>query len=434
MRDGTIVAIVGRTRVDYVDPGALRESLRFEVMRKLLAEDGAKAGPDAIGKPIDEASIASAVSALERDIAAESNAHLQKVAADRARVDDRIRQLREELERLEGRPRAPAAALPVAQGQFDPATNGRVCPSPLLGKVLYGASGPRCVSDDMTLYSGSLFGEKAEWVCARCTPNCVFAPVEGGRRLICVVPGWVPPKLPTIGNPSGSWRPAPGSSALVTITGGGPGYHLTGTDGHYKHEGTITGDGTKFEGALKDVPGFCCGREGYVWMEAVDASTYRARSVWWTPGQGSREKPQLTYGWTTFTRGTGAAPAGAPAAASAAPPALSPEELAARKKAVGDELNRVRIEGRWSPDHHYQVGTFIGNARTGAALGAIEALIRDYAGCYATKNAAADRIQAAARAGQYPTPGDRVDATNKVTAVFNQCIDAALARWRGAGR
>ena len=95
------------------------------------------------------------------------------------------------------------------------------------------------------------------------------------------------------------------------ITGDGPGYDFTGTDGHYKHQGTIHGEGRTFEGALKDVPGFCCGREGYAWIEAIDADTFRLRSVWWTPGQGNRESPQLTYGWDTWERGAGGPPAAA---------------------------------------------------------------------------------------------------------------------------
>jgi hypothetical protein len=277
----------------------------------------------------------------------------------------------------------------------------------------------------MTLFRGSVFGLQDEWVCAKCTPNCFFAWDAVASRLICVVTG-VPPRPPAarIGNPSGTWRPAGGGAASITITGGAPGYGWTGTDGHYKNQGTISGDGVTFEGGLKDVPGFCCGREGYTWIEAVDANTFRARSVWWTPGQGRKEKPQLTFGWDTWKRGAAAAPQ-APAA---------PEDLAARKKAMGEELNRVRMEGRWSPDHHMQVGTFLVNARTSAGLDAIDILIRDYAACYARKNTDTDAIQEAAKAGRYPTPGDRIGALDKVAAVFNQCIDAALTTWKGGPR
>jgi hypothetical protein len=109
-----------------------------------------------------------------------------------------------------------------------------------------------------------------------------------------------PPVRPV--NLSGTWVPAGGGKAVVVITGSGSSYRVTGTDGNFKNEGTVSGDGIRFEGWFKDVPGWCCKREGYVWIEAVDENTYRARSVWWTPGSGSREKPHLTYGWTTFKR------------------------------------------------------------------------------------------------------------------------------------
>ena len=101
---------------------------------------------------------------------------------------------------------------------------------------------------------------------------------------------------------------------------------------------------------------------------------------------------------------------------------------------MGEELNRVRTEGRWSPDHHYQVGTFLGNAKTSAGLDAIDILIRDYSACYARKNTDTAAIQEAAKAGRYPTPGDRIGALDSVGGVFNQCIDAALTRWKGAPR
>lgn len=109
-----------------------------------------------------------------------------------------------------------------------------------------------------------------------------------------------PPARPV--NLSGTWVPAGGGKAVVVITGSGSSYRVTGTDGNFKNEGTVSGNGIRFEGWFKDVPGWCCKREGYVWIEAVDENTYRARSVWWTPGSGSREKPHLTYGWTTFKR------------------------------------------------------------------------------------------------------------------------------------
>ncbi len=101
---------------------------------------------------------------------------------------------------------------------------------------------------------------------------------------------------------TGTWKPAGGGPDVVTITGGRNEYTLTGTNGSYKHEGTIKGDGTKYEGDLKDQAGFCCGREGHIWVEVVDASTYRHRSVWWKTGRSSREKPELTFGWAIMKR------------------------------------------------------------------------------------------------------------------------------------
>jgi len=429
LRDGALVAVVRQTRVDYVEPAALRESLRLEVVRSLLKEGGGKEDPDSLGKAGDEAYIGSAVAALERDIAAESNAHLGKVARDMAWVEDRIRQLREELERLEAasRQQGSGAGAPVGtQGRWEPASQ-RVCPSPLFGKLLWSGSTPRCVSDDHTLFPGWRFGEKDEFVCAKCTPNCFFVETTGGR-LICVVTGApAAPGARASVDLSGTWRPERPGPATITLTGDPSGYDWIGTDGRYKHQGAIRGDGEKLEGALKDVPGFCCGREGYTWIEVVDANTFRERSVWWTPGQGSREKPQLTFGWNTWKRGAGGA-----AAAPTAPAA--PEDLSAQKKALGDELNRVRLEGRWTADHHSQVGTFVGNAKTSAALDATERLMREYAACYATKNADTANIQEAARAGRYPTPGDRIGELDNVGAAFNGCMAAALSRWKGGAR
>ena len=87
------------------------------------------------------------------------------------------------------------------------------------------------------------------------------------------------------------------------MTGGPNRYSVSGTGaGRIRNEGTLVGDGTSFEGRFHDVPGYCCGREGYVWLEAIDENTYRVRSAWWTPGQGSKDRPQLTFGWTTWRR------------------------------------------------------------------------------------------------------------------------------------
>jgi hypothetical protein len=110
------------------------------------------------------------------------------------------------------------------------------------------------------------------------------------------------PAAPRIYNISGTWRQERPGADVITITGGTSSYSMTGTNGSYKNQGTIKGDGTKFEGSFKDVPGFCCGRDGYVWLEVVDGNTFRARSVWWTPGRSSKEKPDITHGWSTWKR------------------------------------------------------------------------------------------------------------------------------------
>lgn len=82
--------------------------------------------------------------------------------------------------------------------------------------------------------------------------------------------------------------------------------------------------------------------------------------------------------------------------------------LSARRRALGEELERTRLAGAWVADHHFQVGTLIGNSRTWDALNAVEVLMRDYARCYATWNTDREAVAAAARAGRYPTPGDRI--------------------------
>ena len=112
------------------------------------------------------------------------------------------------------------------------------------------------------------------------------------------------PAAPRIYNISGTWRQERPGADVITITGGTSSYSMTGTNGSYKNQGTIKGDGTKFEGGFKDVPGFCCGRDGYVWLEVIDGNTFRVRSVWWTPGKSSKEKPDITHGWSTWKRST----------------------------------------------------------------------------------------------------------------------------------
>jgi hypothetical protein len=139
--------------------------------------------------------------------------------------------------------------------------------------------------------------------------------------------------------------------------------------------------------------------------------------------------------------GAAGAPPGPPAAGrppaprpprGAPSPAGRPEDLSARKKALSQELERLRLAGRWSPDHHYQVGVWLGNASTSAQLDAIEILINDYAACYERSNTERDRIGEAARAGRYRTPGERIGALDAVSRALNACIDAAKARRQAA--
>lgn len=176
LRDGSVLALVRPNRVDYAPRTALREDLRLEVMRTLLDERRAQPSRGAGAGAAADSRVDAAVAALEREIIAASNAQLQKVAADRAWLEERMRQLREELGRLEAAPRrlvAQAGPPSGVRGSWQPTTQ-RFCPSPIFGKLLWSGSTPKCVGDDMALYPGSRFGERADWVCARCPPNGFF--------------------------------------------------------------------------------------------------------------------------------------------------------------------------------------------------------------------------------------------------------------------
>jgi len=332
LRDGSLVAVVRQDRVDYVDPAALRESLRRSVIQALVADWVSTGNYDSLGKITDEAYINSEAGPMEREAMEESNAFLQNLTHDRSWVESRIQLLREELENLERRLRQrpgeeaqqppPGSAAPGGvQGRWSPASQ-RVCPSPLFGKLLWSGSTPRCMGEGFTLFPGWRFGEKTPLVCARCTSSCYFAETTGGR-LICVVTGvpdqpagttpagrtpapGTPPPAPSprpIYNLSGTWRPAQGGPDVSVMTGGTTRYAVSGSGANrVRNEGTLVGDGTILEGSFRDVPGYCCGRDGYVWLEVIDENSYRVRSVWWTPGQGSKEKPQLTFGWSTWVR------------------------------------------------------------------------------------------------------------------------------------
>lgn len=101
--------------------------------------------------------------------------------------------------------------------------------------------------------------------------------------------------------------------------------------------------------------------------------------------------------------------------------------LSELKGQLGEALDEKRKAGNWSADHHMQVGTLIGVARTVQDLGLIEGLMLEYAGCYDTKNLRRAEVLANARTGMYKTPGDRIAALDKVSAEFNTCVgDAAV--------
>ncbi len=141
----------------------------------------------------------------------------------------------------------------------------------------------------------------------------------------------------------------------------------------------------------------------------------------------------VTGAWNTPTPppGTGR-PAGPRTPPGLPAPGGRPEDVEARKKALGQELERIRLAGRWSADYHYQVGVWLGNARTPEQVDAVETLMYDYAACYDTSNAERDRIGAAARAGRYRNPGDRIGALDAVGRAFNACIDAARTKRNAA--
>lgn len=105
---------------------------------------------------------------------------------------------------------------------------------------------------------------------------------------------------PDISGLVGEWYASSNSKNIATIIASGNGYSYTGTDGNYKHTGTLRYDGTVFKGEVKDVPGFCCGNEGYIWLRVVDGNTLEVKSQWWKPG--SKDRIILETGWDTLKR------------------------------------------------------------------------------------------------------------------------------------
>jgi len=130
--------------------------------------------------------------------------------------------------------------------------------------------------------------------------------------------------------------------------------------------------------------------------------------------------------------------AGNPAAPSPEPSLAWPAvdqaglSLSERKRILGVDLEDIRRAGNWSPDHHFQVGTFIGVARTFQELAITETLMGQYAACYEKKNADRATVQANARAGMYRTPGERIGELAKVQHVFDACIAKAESAFQKA--
>jgi len=99
---------------------------------------------------------------------------------------------------------------------------------------------------------------------------------------------------------TGKWY-APGNPTYTaTISMSGNSCSYTGTDGNYKHTGTLSYDETVFEGEAKDVSGFCCGNEGYIWLKVVDENTLEIKSKWWKPE--NKDRTIVEAGWDTLKR------------------------------------------------------------------------------------------------------------------------------------
>jgi hypothetical protein len=104
---------------------------------------------------------------------------------------------------------------------------------------------------------------------------------------------------------SGEWYSTSDSSYKVTIDGSGKNYYYDGTNGDYRHSGILSWDGKNYSGPVMDVPGYCCGNVGYIWMLAIDENTIRTRSEWRKPNQND---PFLVTDWQTLKRNTQATP------------------------------------------------------------------------------------------------------------------------------
>jgi hypothetical protein len=106
--------------------------------------------------------------------------------------------------------------------------------------------------------------------------------------------------------------------------------------------------------------------------------------------------------------------------------------LSELKQVLGVELDQIRKAGNWSADHHFQVGTLIGSAKSFDELRVTERLMRDYADCYGRKNLRRAVVLANARTGMYKTPGERIAALDEIAVDFNTCAGKAAAEFQTA--
>jgi len=90
-----------------------------------------------------------------------------------------------------------------------------------------------------------------------------------------------------------------GSNHEAFLEGSGNGYYYIGTNGNYRHEGMLYGDGSIFSGELTDTPGWCCGNIGNIWLEVIDENTVRVRSEWQKP---ESEIIHISLPWKTWNR------------------------------------------------------------------------------------------------------------------------------------
>jgi hypothetical protein len=128
--------------VPYLEPAAVRESLKRDVVQAIVAESAKTGNRDSLRRISNQDDVNSMVAPLEREVAEESNAFLQRLTHDTDRSETRIRLLREEIDGTERRLRGEAAPPPPESGRQGPLAplSQRVCPSPLFSKLLWSGS------------------------------------------------------------------------------------------------------------------------------------------------------------------------------------------------------------------------------------------------------------------------------------------------------